>query len=107
MADDIRLNDLTLGSLCRIGFVLSACFWVPAGIALGIAAMTGVATVEWMGQPAPGLAGFAMGIVHGLVGALLTDAMLALGALVLCVARLRWRGPRLSLRRGRSLDTVG
>lgn len=99
MNDEVRLNDMTFGSLCRIGLVLSVCFWLPAGIVLGLAALGGAVEVDWMGKPATGLAGLVTCIVQGLGGALLTASALALGALVLRALGSRWRGPRLSLRR--------
>lgn len=98
MTDTIRLADLTLGSLCRIGLILSTAFWLPASLLLGIAAVAGAAEVEWMGAPASTAVALPVALLQGLAAALLCDAALASGALVVTGLRPLGRGPRLALR---------
>lgn len=98
MTQSIHLTDLTLGSLCRIGLILSTAFWLPVSLLFGVAALTGAAEVDWMGTPVPTAAAIPVAILQGLAAALLSDAALALGALVLTGLRAFGRGPRLALR---------
>lgn len=98
MPDTIRLADLTLGSLCQIGLILSTAFWLPAGLLLGIGAVAGVAEVDWMGRPVSTAAALPVAVLQGLAAALLFDAALAVGALVVTGLRALGRGPRLALR---------
>jgi hypothetical protein len=98
MTDTVRLADLTLGSLCEIGLILSTAFWLPTSLLFGVAAVAGAAEVEWMGAPVSTAAALPVALLQGLAAALLSDAALAGGALVLTILRKFVRGPRLALR---------
>jgi hypothetical protein len=89
---DIRLCDLTLGAVCRIGITLSTCFWMPVSLLLGVAGAFGALPVESLQGDATGMVGFVSGFLQGIACSIATDAMLVLGALSLAIASRVWGG---------------
>ncbi|MFV0625319.1 hypothetical protein ACBY01_15085 [Sphingomonas sp. ac-8] len=82
-----RAIDLPLGRLCRIGFLLCVSFWVPLGLILGVVDMCGAGTMTWGSQQVPRLLAVPAGMAGGFIAALLNDALLAIGAVVLVTVR--------------------
>lgn len=80
-------RDLPLGTLCRIGFLLSAAFWMPFGLLLGLARTFGIGTLVWLNQDVGAWMVIPAGLVLGLVMSLFNDVALAIGALLFVVAR--------------------
>ncbi|WP_068082156.1 hypothetical protein [Novosphingobium rosa] len=94
----VRLSDLTLGSICRIGITLSSCFWLPASLLMGLAAASGVLPDLGVGPNAPGLMGFASGFLQGIGCSIANDVVVVLGALGFAVMRGFGAGPNVVLR---------
>lgn len=100
---DIRLSDLTLGTICKIGITLSTCFWMPASLLLGIAGALGELPVESFNRDASGVVGFFGGFLQGIGCSIATDVILVLGAIGLTIASRAWGGGAFVLKlRGQS-----
>lgn len=90
--DSPRTAPLSLGAMCRLGFLCSTCFWIPAGILLGIAVLFGSAEVDWLGETRSGMVGALAAFATAVVMALVFDAIFAIGAAMLVLLRrLGWR----------------
>ena len=94
--EDMRLSDLTIGTLCRIGITLSTYFWMPAALLLGITGAVGNLPVAGFAG-ANGIIGFCVGLFQGICCSVATDAVLVLGALGYAVARRGWGAASFTL----------
>lgn len=94
--EDMRLSDLTVGTLCRIGITLSTYFWMPAALLLGMAGALGKLPASGLAE-AGGIIGFVVGMFRGICCSIVTDAMLVLGALGYAVARWGWGAATFTL----------
>lgn len=95
---DIRLSDLTIGTICRIGITLSTCFWMPVSLLLGIAGAMGAMPIDGLQRDAGGFVGFVGGTLQGIGCSIAMDLMVILGALGLAVAQRLWGGGTFNLR---------
>lgn len=95
---DLRLSDLTLGSVCRIGITLSSCFWLPASVLMGLAVASGVLPDLGAGANQSGLIGFASGFLQGIGCSIANDVVVVLGAVGFSVMRGFGAGPNVVLR---------
>ena len=81
----ISFNQVTLGSLARIGLICSACLWLPFGGLLGLAGLFGASPVTINDARVVGVPGLLAGIVIGVVFALFGTLAMIAGA---CLSRL-------------------
>lgn len=98
MPRSIRLGDLSFGALCRVGTALSAAFWVPLGIVLGIAAASGAVPLAGVGAGQPGWMLLVLGVLQGVACSVANDVAVVIAAAGLTLARRHWPGPELALR---------
>ncbi|GGE96888.1 hypothetical protein [Sphingomonas prati] len=95
---DVRLSDLTFGTICRIGITLSTCFWMPASLLLGIAGAMGAMPVEGLQRDPRGVVGFIGGALQGIGCSIIMDVVLVLGALGMVAAQRVWGDGDFDLR---------
>lgn len=95
--EDMRLSDLTIGTLCRIGITLSTYFWMPAALLLGIVGALGDVPLAGLAA-ARGIVGFCVGLLQGICCSVATDVMLVLGALGYAVAQQVWGAATFTLK---------
>ncbi|WP_237713927.1 hypothetical protein [Novosphingobium sp. Rr 2-17] len=93
----MRMSDLTIGTLCRIGITLSTYFWVPAALLLGIVGALGDLPVAGLAD-AGGIVGFCVGLLQGICCSVATDVMLVLGAIGYTIAQRGWGAPTFTLK---------
>jgi len=94
----IRLGDLSFGALCRVGTALSAAFWIPLGIVLGIAAASGAVSLTGVGAGQPAWMLLLLGVLQGVACSVANDVGVVIAAALLTLTRRRWPGPELALR---------
>jgi hypothetical protein len=99
---DIRLSDLTIGTICRIGITPSSCFWMPVSLLFGIAGGSGAMPIEAWKHDASGFVGFVGGALQGIGCSLVTDVALVLGALGVVGAQRMWGRGDFALRQRRT-----
>jgi len=90
--DNLRLSDLTFGTICRIGITLSTCFWMPASLLLGIASAMGTMPVQGLQRDPRGVVGFIGGALQGIGCSIAMDVALVLGTLGIFAAQRIWGG---------------
>lgn len=91
MRNEGQKHELSFGTICRVGFLCSACFWIPVGILFSIAVLPGWVEMEWLGETRTGIAAVPAALISALAMTLIFDTIFALGAAVLILLRkLGW-----------------
>jgi hypothetical protein len=94
----ISFNQVTLGSLARVGLICSACLWLPFGGLVGLASLFGASPFEINDAQVVGAPGLLAGIVLGVVFALLgTLAMITGACLSRLIPRMMLQGQKLQI----------
>lgn len=87
-----RTHEWSFGTICRVGFLCSACFWIPVGILLSIAVLPGWVEMEWLGEARTGIAAVPAALTSAIAMTLIFDTIFAMGAAVLILLRkLGWK----------------
>jgi hypothetical protein len=81
----LRYDQLTFGTLCRIGLILNLSLWLPIGVLFGVLSQFGLDTVKYNNAPITGWPAAAealvIGVAFALLGALVTVVAAALSRL--------------------------
>jgi hypothetical protein len=94
----IGFNQLTIGSLARIGLICNACLWLPIGLLLGILSLFGLATTALDNVRTTGVRGLLTGILLGVILTLFGTLARIAGAGASRLAGSLLRGQTLQLK---------